>query len=96
MEISVRELKNRLSEFLREARAGREVTVISRGQAVARLVAPRPARRIKATSEAEAVAPPLSQPWTRPGNAELRLPRIMVRLKPGKKTPSEIVSEEVG
>ncbi|MBI4615179.1 MAG: type II toxin-antitoxin system prevent-host-death family antitoxin [Planctomycetes bacterium] len=37
-EVSVRELKARLSEYLRAAREGLEVTVTSHGQPIARLV----------------------------------------------------------
>jgi len=37
MEVSVRDLKNHLSEYLRRARAGEEIVVTSHGHAVARL-----------------------------------------------------------
>jgi len=37
MEVSVRELKSRLSEYLRRVRAGEEVSVTLRGRVVARL-----------------------------------------------------------
>lgn len=37
MEVSVRDLKNHLSEYLRRARAGEEILVTSHGRAVARL-----------------------------------------------------------
>lgn len=96
MEISVRELKSRLSEYLRRAAAGEEVVVTSRGKAVARLTAPRSARQRRPSKEEEAVALLRSQPWVRPGKGKLRLPRFVLKLKPGEKTLAEIVSEERG
>src|SRR5688572_13118969 len=97
MEVSVRELKNRLSEYLRKVSAGHEVVVTSRGKAVARLLAPRSGRRLAAASrEDEAIALLRSQPWVRPGRGKLSLPRYVVRFKPGEKSLAEIVSEERG
>ena len=40
--VTVRELKKRLSAYLRAARAGRAVTITERGEVVAELVPPRP------------------------------------------------------
>jgi len=96
MEIPVRELKSRLSEYLRKVAEGEEVIVTSHGKAVARLVAPRSARRSRPSREEEAVAMLRSQPWIRPGKGKPRLPRYVLRLKPGEKTLAEIVSEERG
>ena len=96
MKVSVRELKSRLSEYLRRVATGGEVVVTSRGKAVARLVAPRSARRSRPSKEEEAVAMLRSQPWIRPGKGKPRLPRYVLRLKPGEKTLAEIVSEERG
>jgi prevent-host-death family protein len=96
MEIPVRELKSRLSEYLRKVAAGEEVVVTSRGKAVARLVAPRSARRSRPSKEEEAVAMLRSQPWIRPGKGKPRLPKYVLRLKPGEKTLAEIVAEERG
>ena len=95
MDVSVRDLKNRLSEYLRKVSAGQEVVVTSRGKAVARLVAPRARSRVVAASrEEEAIALLRSQPWVRPGKGRVRLPKVVVKLKPGEKTLAEIVSEE--
>ena len=96
MEISVRELKSRLSEYLRRAAAGEEVVVTSRGKEMARLVAPRSALRSRASNVEQAVALLRSQPWIRPGKGKPRLPKFVLRLKPGEKTLAEIVSEERG
>ena len=38
--VGIRELKNRLSEFLRQVRAGEEILVTDRGEVVAELRAP--------------------------------------------------------
>lgn len=67
MEVSVRELKNRLSEYLRRAQAGEEIVVTSRGKPVGRLLGP---RREPADPEAEALERLLAQPWIRPGNGK--------------------------
>jgi prevent-host-death family protein len=96
MEISVRELKSRLSEYLRRVAEGEEVVVTSHGKAVARLVAPRAARGSRASDLEKAVALLRSQPWVRAGKGKPRLPKYIVRLKPGEKTLAEIVSEERG
>lgn len=96
MEVSVRELKNRLSEYLRKVSAGAEVVVTSRGKAVARLLAPRAGRRLAAASgEEEAIALLRSQPWIRPGKIGKQRVGLLkpVKLKPGTKPLSEVVSE---
>ena len=96
MDVSVRDLKNRLSEYLRKVSAGQEVVVTSRGKPVARLVAPRAGRRVVAASgEEEAIALLRSQPWVRPGKVGKQRVGLLkpVKLKPGTKPLSEIVSE---
>lgn len=96
MEISVRELKSRLSEYLRKAAAGEEVVVTSRGKEVARLVPPR-ARRRAAATEAELIARFRSLPWVRPGSGKRpSLPKPLARIGKGEKTLAEIVSEQRG
>jgi prevent-host-death family protein len=39
-EVGIRELKNRLSHYVRQARAGQEIVVTDRGERVAELVPP--------------------------------------------------------
>lgn len=96
MGISVRELKSRLSEYLRKVAAGEEVVVTSRGKEVARLVPPR-SRRRAAESEAELIARFRSLPWVRPGSGKKpRLPKPVIRIGKGEKTLAEIVSEGRG
>ena len=95
MEASVRELKSRLSEYLRRVKAGAEIVVTSRGKPVARLVAPRARSRVAAASrEEEAIALLRSQPWVRPAKGKVRLPNVVLKLNPGEKTLAESVNEE--
>ncbi|MGH8647137.1 MAG: type II toxin-antitoxin system Phd/YefM family antitoxin [Gammaproteobacteria bacterium] len=96
MDISVRELKNHLSEYLRRVQAGEELIVTSRGKEVARLVPPQ-GERIEATSEEEAIARFRRLPWVRPGRGrKTSLPAPLIRIGPGEKTLAEIVSEQRG
>lgn len=67
MEVSVRELKNRLSEYLRRAQAGEEITIASRGRPVGRLLPPLPPAR---PSDDEALARLKALPGIRPGNGQ--------------------------
>lgn len=64
MNVSVRELKNRLSQYLRRAQRGEEVIVTSRGEPVARLG---PLPRAPAEEETALVERLLASPWVRPG-----------------------------
>lgn len=92
MKISVRELKRRLSEYLRKVAAGEEVVVTSHGKEVARLVPP----RAQAT-EAELIERFRGLPWVRPGNGKRpRLPKPLARIGDGEKTLAESVSEQRG
>ncbi|HZP93099.1 MAG TPA: type II toxin-antitoxin system prevent-host-death family antitoxin [Burkholderiales bacterium] len=96
MEISVRELKSRLSQYLRRAATGEEVIVTSRGKEVARLLPPR-SRRRAASTEAELIARFRSLPWVRPGSGKKpALPKPLIRIGKDEKTLAEIVSEQRG
>lgn len=96
MEISVRELKSRLSEYLRKVADGVEVVVTSRGKEVARLSPPRTRRRA-ATTEAELIARFRNLPWVRPGSGKKpALPKPLVRIDKGEKTLADIVNEQRG
>jgi prevent-host-death family protein len=44
-EVGIRELKNRLSHYVRQARAGQEIVVTDRGERVAELVPPQRRRK---------------------------------------------------
>lgn len=96
MEASVRELKSRLSEYLRRVAAGEVVVVISRGKEVARLLPPRTRRRAASTA-AELIARFRDLPWVRPGSGKKpALPKPLIRIGKGEKTLAEIVSEQRG
>lgn len=96
MEISVRELKSRLSEYLRRVADGEEVVVTSRGREVARLLPPR-TRRHAAPTEAEIIARFRGLPCVRPGSGKKpALPKALIRIGKDEKTLAEIVSEQRG
>lgn len=96
MGVTVRELKSRLSEYLRRVAVGEEVVVTSRGREVARLVPPRTPRRA-ASTEAELIARFRSLPWVRPGSGKKpALPKPLLHIGKGEKTLAEIVSEQRG
>ena len=63
-EVSVRELKNHLSEYLRRVQAGEELTVLSRGRPVGRLLGP---ARDTASETNRHIERLRAQPWLRPG-----------------------------
>jgi prevent-host-death family protein len=65
MEVSVRELKNRLSGYLRRAQAGERIVVTSRGRAVATLSAVS-APDAEGVGEDEVVRRLNRMPWIRP------------------------------
>lgn len=65
MHVSVRELKNHLSEYLRRVQAGERITVTSRGRVVATLSAPEEPEREEMT-EHELVRGLERMPWVRP------------------------------
>jgi prevent-host-death family protein len=94
MKVPFRELKSRLSEYLRKASTGHEAVVTSRGKIIARLIAPSAARRKRPTEE-KAIALLRSQPWIRPGKVGKNRVGLVkpIKLKPGTKSLSEIVSE---
>lgn len=96
MDISVRELKSHLSEYLRKAAAGEEVVVTSHGREVARLVPPRSVRP-EAISDSDLVARFRGLPWVRRGSDEKpALPEPLMRIEPGEKTLADLVSEGRG
>lgn len=74
MEVSVRELKNHLSAYLRRAQAGEEIVVTLRGKRVVRLARP---LADSANPMAAAIERLRTQPW------------IIAARKPGKPRGSE-------
>jgi prevent-host-death family protein len=89
--VSVRDLKDHLSEYLRRAEAGEEIMITSRGRPIARLAPPVVQPE---DAEAEAIARLRAQPWIRPGTGgKPRGAENPVIIGPGEKTLSDIVSE---
>lgn len=96
MDVPVRDLKSRLSEYLRRVAAGEEILVTSHGREVARLLPPRPGRRA-AMSDAQRIAQFRALPWVRAGgSARVALPKPLARIRKGEKTLAEMVSEQRG
>lgn len=96
MNISVRQLKSHLSEYLRKAAAGEEVVVTSHGREVARLMPPRSVHP-DTMSDADLVARFRGLPWVRHGRDEKpALPEPLLRIGAGEKTLAELVSEGRG
>jgi len=95
MEVSIRELKNRLSEYLRVAASGEEVVVTSRGTPVARLLPPRTRKRAS-TPEQEAIARLRRQSWLRPGDGKRSLPARTIPWPRDARSLSELVLEDRG
>lgn len=92
MDVPVRELKDRLSEYLRRVQAGEEVVVTSHGRAIVRMVAVGPAP----IDEAEALARLRVQAWVRAGDGSRRDaaqgPRVAT--ESGKPSVSDLLVED--
>jgi len=96
METNVRDLKSHLSEYLRRAALGEEVTVTLRGKPLVRLV-PVPLGATPETLEDAAIASFRALPWVTPGNGNKPLGSANpARIGPDEKSLSEIVSEMRG
>jgi antitoxin (DNA-binding transcriptional repressor) of toxin-antitoxin stability system len=93
--VGVRELKNRLSEYLREVRAGESVLVTDRGEVVAE-VSP-PGQRLADPSVPMGllllVRRGLATPGA-PGDASLY--RALPRQRRGRRTAAQLLDEERG
>ena len=88
MEVAVRDLKNRLSQYLRRVQEGEEVIVTNRGQPVARLTAIR-----QQNDEKEALLERLrSLPWVGPGaGGKPKGTANPMQIRKGEKSLSQIV-----
>jgi prevent-host-death family protein len=91
MNVSVRELKARLSEFLRRVQQGEEVVITQRGKAVGRIV---PVEETRELAESEVVRKLRRLPWVRPGSGGTPLgARDPLPHRVGEKTLSDLVLE---
>lgn len=95
MEVSVRELKARLSEYLRRVQQGEELVITRHGRPVGRLVPPVDAADEEA--EARVVRELRSLPWIRPASGEKPLgAQNPLPHRPGERMLSDLVSENRG
>jgi prevent-host-death family protein len=96
MNVSVRDLKARLSRYLREAHAGQDVVVTSRGRPVARLLAVSEDAAEKASGD-ELLRRLKLLPGVRLGAGGKPLgAKTPIRIRPGQKSLAEIVLEDRG
>ena len=92
MEVSIRDMKNRLSKYLKLVRTGKEVVITDRGRPVARLTLVKP---VTLETEAEVIERIEALPWVRPGNGKkVKGAKRPIRLKSGDKTAAEMVLED--
>jgi len=91
MEVSIRDMKNSLSKYLKLARAGKEVVITDRGKPVAQLTPVKPA----AENEEEVIARINALPWVRPGKGgKPKGSRKGVALRGKGPTAAEIVLQD--
>jgi prevent-host-death family protein len=89
MEVSVRELKNHLSTYLRRMQAGEVVIVTSRGKPLAQLT---PVSVTPEETEAAAIERLRAQPWVRRGTGDKPTgARTPIPWKRGQKKLSDLV-----
>lgn len=92
-EVSVREMKDRLSKYLRRAQAGEDIVITHRGRPVARLVPASP----EPPTEAEVIARIRALPWVRPGSGRrIKGAQHPISWKPGDRLASDLVLEDRG
>jgi prevent-host-death family protein len=92
--VGIRELKNKLSEYVREARSGEAVLVTDRGEVVAELIPPGPsgdARGVPSVLLAEARRGRLTMGLSNDAAVYPKLPRLLKRRR-----ASELLNEERG
>ena len=92
MEVSIRDMKNGLSKYLKLVRLGKDVVITDRGRPVARLT---PAKAATEETEAEAIERIEVLPWVRPGNGKrVKGAKHPIPLKSGGKSAAEMVIED--
>lgn len=94
MDVSVRDLKARLSEYLRRVGRGEEVVITRRGRPVGRIV---PMGEPQEKTGATVVRELRALGWVRAGSGEAPVgARDPLRTAPGQKPLSQVVSEDRG
>lgn len=92
MKVSIREMKNRLSKYLKLVQTGRDVVITDRGRPVARLTL---VARTPEEAEAEAIKRIQALPWVRPGNGgKIKGSRKGIALRGEGPTAAEIVLQD--
>jgi prevent-host-death family protein len=92
MEVSIREMKNRLSKYLKLVQAGKDVVITDRGRPVARLTIAQPSAK---DAEAEYIRRIQALPWVRAGKGgKLKGAKNPIKWKPGDKLASDMVLED--
>ena len=92
MEVSIRDMKNRLSKYLKLVRTGKEVVITDRGRPVARLTLVKSAAE---ETEAEVIERIKALPWVRPGKGgKPKGSRKGVALRGKGPTAAEIVLQD--
>jgi len=95
MNVPVRELKSKLSRYLKRAAAGQEVTVTSRGRPIARLVRAAPQYMEKEPGPAEIQRRLAAMPGIILGEpGKIKGSKHPIRIRKGEKTLAEIVLED--
>ncbi len=92
MEVSIREMKNSLSKYLKLVQTGKDVVITDRGKPVARLTFVVPTA---GDEEAEYIRRINALPWVRPGKGgKVKGARHPIPWQPGEKMLSEMILED--
>jgi prevent-host-death family protein len=92
MEVSIREMKNSLSKYLKLVQAGKSVVITDRGRPVAQLTC---MARTPAEDKAEHLRFVQSLPWVRPGKGgKVKGSKNPIRHVTGEKALSEMILED--
>ena len=92
MEVSIREMKNSLSKYLKLVQSGKPVVITDRGKPVAQLM---PIAASALDAQQEDIRRIHSLPWIRPGNGgKVRGAKNPIPLRPGEKTLTELIMED--
>ena len=93
MEVSIREMKNRLSKYLKLVQSGKDVVITDRGRPVARLTLVQPTAK---EAEADYIRRINALPWVQPPvrSGKLKGSRPGIALRGEGPTAAEIVLQD--